>query len=42
MNRPRLFEALAMLASVALVAGCVLFIWSILTAQRGLSVLCVP
>lgn len=40
--RTALADAIALLFSIALIAACAMFIWSILAAQRGLSVLCVP
>jgi|GEM_PF-5091755 len=35
-------EFLALVLSAAALVGVALFLWSILSAQRGLSVLCVP
>jgi nitrogen fixation-related uncharacterized protein len=41
-TRSTALDALALLASVAVIVACAAFIWSILTAQRGPAVLCVP
>lgn len=41
-NRDPVRDSLALLFSAAVIVACAAFLWSILTAQRGLSVLCVP